>query len=1215
MNVNLRKSVKFPYIVLHPFQDLMQNLSFSCIPPHYESLKKQISNNIIRKIYDQFQFLYYQNAADLDNEESNVEYEKNIQDFLFQFFKDFKFITYSIKTQNSNNNLQISDVFICAEKNFVILENISITLFNEIVNRIKNQRISIIKVIQCLKNHENIEEEEENETKEEILNFCQRFKKEIKNNDFISLTITAIAGYLIHRYFYPTDYFKDGSFFIFNDRSSYLNENKYKSELCKVLLSKGKINMNDLNDEIIDFIKSTKELTKKETAIQTFTNKDFIELKTVYSKANSTYKLVIHIDSLYIFLLEDFKDYKICQMSRELNFCKKYSYRTFVRFYGFLQKEGKNIGYIYEFMSNKSLDNFIKNIDRFSPMKAITIIIRIFQGINFFFENSLVHRDLRPSNILFDHDWIPYISDFETVRNANLESNEEEFTNDIGSSFYTAPEQDVNGFVSNSTDIYSFGLIIYFIFERKNAFNPNLLNEKNIDIPKITNVSDNIQRIYKKCVQFLPNKRIGPNEIHKFLADEISSYSYFENYLLDENDDFSQLSQFVYESFIFLFPNYNAFIENLSKFNKFYDMRTKGSSDFYMFLGQFYAGGFLLPQDYSKARKCYKISAKYNNPEAFCSLGALYSYGYGIIQNKAKAIKYYEKAADLNNHDSMYALGKFYYDGEFVEQNYTKAISYFKRAADLNNSSSLLALGNIYSEGKAVKKDYSFAREYYEKAAKLKNKNALLCLGDIYKNGCGVCKDYLKAKDLYEKASKLGSVYAIFNLGLLYEKGYGVEKDYSIAREYYEKAAFLENSHACLHLGLFYLLGQGVQIDHSKGIELIEKSALLGNLEAILFLVDHYLKIDRPKALKYCITASKFGSPEAFFMLGYIYSETDITKAIDCYLKCIELGHQDNYVYNANDNSCSTIKSFNSYYYRAFNDLGLIYFLHYNKIDQGNEYIKTAALNEYPFGQNNYGLMYQLYFNNIEESKYFFEKASRKSFALSFYNLGYIAEKNGIIDESINYYQLASEYENEKLYFHNSIHYDDLLEISKKFIICFTNLKLAEYYFSKNNIEQSKMYFTKSLNFIILMNLTVGKRFVFKYKEESNPYIFLSDLIFNFPFFFLQEQSNLDSTMKLSFMFISFVNFLQFNQTANSYGTDINNPNDFFDILMENLEYRSIFREEMQTIISLMKKIIYTPPYPILFGRIYTFKTKTSQIKDDTKTINPNNLFYEGFEC
>ena len=64
-------------------------------------------------------------------------------------------------------------------------------------------------------------------------------------------------------------------------------------------------------------------------------------------------------------------------------------------------------------------------------------------------------------NILLDHDFLPYISDFETIRHTIDENSNFELSKDVGTLLYESPEQFSGKYVSFLTDIYSFGKIIY----------------------------------------------------------------------------------------------------------------------------------------------------------------------------------------------------------------------------------------------------------------------------------------------------------------------------------------------------------------------------------------------------------------------------------------------------------------------------------------------------------------------------------------------------------------------------------------------------------------------------------------------------------------------------------------------------------------------------------------------------------------------------------
>ena len=117
------------------------------------------------------------------------------------------------------------------------------------------------------------------------------------------------------------------------------NEQKYHDKFNQLLISKN-INENVYNDinEIFDNDNKKNELDviNKESE---FKENEFIKLRCVYSNNTSLFFLVFHIQSLHIFLLKKFDYGELTKyQNREIEFCKKYSHRCLVPFYGFVKK-------------------------------------------------------------------------------------------------------------------------------------------------------------------------------------------------------------------------------------------------------------------------------------------------------------------------------------------------------------------------------------------------------------------------------------------------------------------------------------------------------------------------------------------------------------------------------------------------------------------------------------------------------------------------------------------------------------------------------------------------------------------------------------------------------------------------------------------------------------------------------------------------------------
>jgi eukaryotic-like serine/threonine-protein kinase len=115
---------------------------------------------------------------------------------------------------------------------------------------------------------------------------------------------------------------------------------------------------------------------------------------------------------------------------------------------------------VFEYIEGETLKDRIRRLERLEIPEAVAYCIEIARALSAAHAHQIVHRDVKPQNVLIDTEGTAKVTDFGIAR--TLE--EEGLTDDgrvLGTTDYVAPEQAMGQPVSSQSDIYSLGVVLY----------------------------------------------------------------------------------------------------------------------------------------------------------------------------------------------------------------------------------------------------------------------------------------------------------------------------------------------------------------------------------------------------------------------------------------------------------------------------------------------------------------------------------------------------------------------------------------------------------------------------------------------------------------------------------------------------------------------------------------------------------------------------------
>jgi len=124
-------------------------------------------------------------------------------------------------------------------------------------------------------------------------------------------------------------------------------------------------------------------------------------------------------------------------------------------------REG-NINYIVmELIEGKVLSDVIKEEAPLDYRRSIEITKQIASALSLAHRNNIIHRDVKPHNVLITHDGTAKITDFGIAKAVNTSTMVDNDGMIMGSVHYFSPEQARGGYVDEKSDIYALGIVLY----------------------------------------------------------------------------------------------------------------------------------------------------------------------------------------------------------------------------------------------------------------------------------------------------------------------------------------------------------------------------------------------------------------------------------------------------------------------------------------------------------------------------------------------------------------------------------------------------------------------------------------------------------------------------------------------------------------------------------------------------------------------------------
>lgn len=229
------------------------------------------------------------------------------------------------------------------------------------------------------------------------------------------------------------------------------------------------------------------------------------------------------------------KESTLRRFKREVEICRSLTHPNIVRIHE-LEETDTGIHFMtMEYVPGKSLAAATREGDPLPLETVFDYIVPICCALDYAHRKGVVHRDIKPDNILIDENGVTKLADFGLARLFDIDSQLTATGEAIGTPYYMAPEQLRGAAVDARTDIYSLGIMLFELLTGERPFDDDVYlklatrhitnafpsaRERNAELPAW------VDRVTRECCEKEPRDRFQSlAELAAYLAPRLSGDS------------------------------------------------------------------------------------------------------------------------------------------------------------------------------------------------------------------------------------------------------------------------------------------------------------------------------------------------------------------------------------------------------------------------------------------------------------------------------------------------------------------------------------------------------------------------------------------------------------------------------------------------------------------------------------------------------------------